>query len=367
MSDNEKIYPYRIFISYSHDDEQKAGKLRKYLDSIGVIPDYDQDIDPGMSFSREIKRKISYAHIFITLLTKNSKNKPWVHQEIGYALGLRVPNLTLSLDEMPEGMSEELQSMAIDTDLNDLPQKLTPKVLNKLFLSTQTEVSALYEFADMIYKRGDTLVKEATDIYHRYEPSMIRQKAPLSSFSVPNLPVSHPNWEKIESEEKLNLEIRKLLLQERIILEKHAQKAGCKIIINPYVNYESFPAHLHQRIFSIIIFRLSVLSQFIQNMPDDKIEVAFNMTSIEGYVQIIIGNWYTSETMSQAGGKDNNQTIFTNHAPTVLSKINEFDYEFDCLIDFMDIPQGMSNKEYAMNEIDKIRQYYASLLKEKGD
>ena len=122
---NQCRHPYRIFISYSHADLALAERLQAYLAAINTMPVLDKDISVGMRFSEEIRTKISYAHVFISILTKRSKMSPWVHQELGYALGLGLPVLPLALDELPAGMAQEIQALRIAPDMQDLEQRLT--------------------------------------------------------------------------------------------------------------------------------------------------------------------------------------------------------------------------------------------------
>ena len=73
-------HPYRMFIIYSHDDRALADKLEAHLRKCGVIPVRDTSITAGARFSDEIKRKISFSHVVVALLTRCSKLRPWVHQ-----------------------------------------------------------------------------------------------------------------------------------------------------------------------------------------------------------------------------------------------------------------------------------------------
>ncbi|MHB9026867.1 MAG: toll/interleukin-1 receptor domain-containing protein [Armatimonadota bacterium] len=99
------MYPYRVFVSYSSNDTDRVEMVRQHLTALGAEP---MELPPGMEFADEIKLRIAYAHLFIVLLTSASKESPWVHQEIGYALGQNIPVLPLALDELPKGMAEAI-------------------------------------------------------------------------------------------------------------------------------------------------------------------------------------------------------------------------------------------------------------------
>ena len=46
----------------------------------------------------------------------------------------------------------------------------------------------------------------------------------------------------------------------------------------------------------------------------------------------IVGDWFTAEAVSAAVGKGYRHTIFTRHAPTVRAALDEFDEEFNSLL-----------------------------------
>ncbi len=185
------------------------------VDIIGCIP----------RFTEEIRHQIYFAHIFISLLTANSKGRPWVHQEIGYAMGLRLPILPLALYALPEGMAE-IQATKFDPKLNDLSSRLTPSDLEKVVFRAQREAAAMFECADMLNERIEVLVKNVTAIYEQHGPAKVRQQMAFSSFSIPRKHIKHVDWDEREGPEKRSLETRKLQQQERLIMEEHTRQAG---------------------------------------------------------------------------------------------------------------------------------------------
>ncbi|MHC1769658.1 MAG: hypothetical protein AB9869_36160 [Verrucomicrobiia bacterium] len=57
--------------------------------------------------------------------------------------------------------------------------------------------------------------------------------------------------------------------KERLALGKHAQIAGCKIIVNPSLGFERFGLQAR-------LIRLNTLKRFLMEMPNDRCRVAFN-------------------------------------------------------------------------------------------
>lgn len=74
------MYPYRVVVSYSHNDLGKAQQVVKSLKRIGARPLWDPQVEPGTHFSDAIKEMISFAHVCLPLLTESSIARPWDHR-----------------------------------------------------------------------------------------------------------------------------------------------------------------------------------------------------------------------------------------------------------------------------------------------
>ncbi len=330
-------HPYRMFISYSHDDRALADKLEAHLRKCGVIPVRDTSITAGARFSDEIKRKISFSHVFVALLTRCSKLRPWVHQELAYALGLGLPVLPLALDELPEGMAHEIQALRVAPDLCDLPERLTAKSLDDLVATAQDARRAMFECADKPYDRTRLLVEYARNLQRQAGPCRIRQRVAFSSFSLPSRGAKHEDWDVIEGSNRRDEALRELLRRERAVMEEHAREAGCDLIIDPFVMVRDDPARGKVRLkhaYGATIRRLEILEEFVVSMPAGKLNIAIQEGKIDGST-IVVGDWVLAEAVVPHYKSDYRQTIFTRHAPTVLAKIEEFDRDFaDAACDF---------------------------------
>jgi hypothetical protein len=51
-----KSHPFRIFISYSHEDIDKAERVHQILEEMGLEPLWDDHIRPGSMFVELVKR-----------------------------------------------------------------------------------------------------------------------------------------------------------------------------------------------------------------------------------------------------------------------------------------------------------------------
>ena len=102
---------YRVFISYSHQDAELVDRISSILEENGLQPMLDSDFASGQGFTNQIKNFIAHSHVFMPVITKDSSNRGWVHQEIGYAMALNVPVLPVCRGEMPGQMISHLQAI----------------------------------------------------------------------------------------------------------------------------------------------------------------------------------------------------------------------------------------------------------------
>jgi hypothetical protein len=107
------MHQFRVFLSYAHPDRGKVEQLEVVLLNLGLIPVWDKDIPAGRAFDDVIRERIAKAHVFMPVMTLNSRDRPWVHQEIGYALGIGVPVVPVAIGALPEGMLSGIQAICV--------------------------------------------------------------------------------------------------------------------------------------------------------------------------------------------------------------------------------------------------------------
>lgn len=344
------MYPYRVFVSYSHDDTVVAARVRERLVEIGATPMSDVDIQGGTRFGEEIRRQISFAHLFVPVLTASSKTRPWVHQEIGYAIGLGVPVLPLALDELPAGMAEEIQAVRVKPDLSDLPLRLTQQAIEHAVSQSQETAAANYEYADKFFHRTQRLTGYARSLLKQSGPLRIRQRAAFSSFSIPSRNIRDPVWDQRDGPERHGDEVRELMRQERDLLEQHARAAGCDLILEPYVLLSDDPA---VDLPPATRARLRILRDFLGSMPDDKVRVILPRGRVVDSLTAI-GDWLLAEAVvPHYKSRGYQKTAFTRHAPTVLDRVQEFERDLlEGLAD--DKLEAGESRSAAIEEIERL-------------
>lgn len=346
------MYPYRIFICYSHEDLVAVQTIAKHLDSMGLKPILDKDISPGRLFTEEIKYSIKFSHVFMPIITKVSNERPWVHQEIGYAMGVGVPVMPLVVGELPKGLIQQLQALDLGKESGNsdnlekkLKELLTEEKIETIINSDHERFNACFECMKYPTERTEMLGLYPKQLFDMGSYGMVRQIGTLTSFCIPNRSMSNPIWDKREGKIPRSEYYRKLQRQERKELERHARKCGCKLIINTDITYENNGPGAREA-------RLIVLLEFLKGMPNDKVELVIRPGQ-EARNLLIVGDLFSAESMTPRPGEGYYLTVFTRHAPTVLEQVNQFDEEFQELL-IESVPAGKSSRENAIIEIEKI-------------
>jgi hypothetical protein len=339
---------YRIFISYSHEDRRLAERVVRILEENGLQPMWDEHLQWGGRFSDQIRNLIAFSHAFIPLITESSSKRGWVHQEIGYAMALNVPVLPICLGRLPGEMLSELQATVLDElgkDTEVLRTLLSKRTFESLIRRAQEEHRPLYECADYQEDRTRMMVIYASKILEFGHYGHVYQKGALSSFHIPDRSLSHSVWQARWGSTEVTEYRKRLLRSEREVLEKHARKKGCTLMIDPSLDFEKYGKKARK-------VRLETLLGFLTSMPRDKIRIAIREGMPKSESLTIVGDWFAAESVSASIGKGYRQTIFTRYAPTVQSKIDEFEEEVNEVI--IKDPSTGNSVDYVKNRLEKI-------------
>jgi hypothetical protein len=317
---------YRIFISYSHEDQKIAENVVALLEQFKLTPMWDRKFAFGAGFPEDIKRFIAHAHIFLPIITQSASKRGWVHQEIGYAMALNVPVLPIAVDALPGGMIQQLHAVRTDKKLIKLKKHLSREVFDKLIKRFQDSQLAKYQSADLTEDRATLLKQYSNDILNMGYAGCVRQRGALSSFHIPDKIIRDRIWEQRYGEIKKSEHHCRLQRDERLVMEKHAREKGCKLIINPTISYGIYGP-------SARAVRIQTLIEFLESMPNEKAKIAINTKIQDEENLIIVGDWFSAESVSGTIGRGYRQTIFTRHAPSMEIKIGLFEQEFKSLLE----------------------------------
>lgn len=329
---------YRVFLSYSHQDLNIAQAVDSILKRNGLRPMWDEHFAYGEGFHEQIKKFIAHAHVFLPILTHSANQRNWVHQEIGYATALNVPVLPLAIGELPGEMIHHLHAIRIvqnDAEqthgllpgaaLEDLAKALTPEGIERLIRERSDAKRVPFACANFPDARAEMLAAYCEDVRRLGAHGLVRQKGALSSFHIPAETIGRQIWRERYGNVDRSDEHCELQRQERLALSRHADVAGCKLIVDPYLSYDRYGEHARR-------VRLKCLHDFLNDMPDDKCKVAICRRLGHGLSNTYVGDWFAAESVLAVLGKGYYQTIFTRHAALVRKRTADFDSEFDELL-----------------------------------
>ena len=279
----------RVFISYSHNDKDFVGKLIPTLEKCNVDVIWDKNLIAGSGFHDQIKDSIASAHIFMPLITKKSSERGWVHQEIGYAMALNIPVLPITTENLdPSGMLQFIHAIKIDQEEN--PENFLNHFTFQSLLNNSNTIP-LFQCAHLPEERTRMIFEYANKIAGMDRYGMVRQKGGLSSFHIPDDCILKPIWNDRYYPEQKSEYHKRLQRNERLALEKHAQKKGYKLILTPKYAIENRDKKAAEtRIKSLITF-------FKKNQPQIAV-VGFQKKKTDTQSLTIVGNWFQAESVS---------------------------------------------------------------------
>lgn len=110
----ENLNTFKIFLSHKSEAKILAKKLKDYLANYGINCFVaHEDIEPNEIWQNEIERALFSADMLIALLTKGFHNSNWTDQEIGIAIGRKIPIISLRLGIDPYGFIGKFQGLKI--------------------------------------------------------------------------------------------------------------------------------------------------------------------------------------------------------------------------------------------------------------
>ena len=102
----------RVFISHISEHKVLASDIEESLDQYGIAAFVaHEDIEPIKTWELEIERALFSMDILLALLTDGFSESKWTDQEVGVAVGLRVPILPVRLGTDPYGFMGKFQAI----------------------------------------------------------------------------------------------------------------------------------------------------------------------------------------------------------------------------------------------------------------
>jgi hypothetical protein len=343
------VYPFRVFISYAHENLELAAKLGDYLEGRGLVNLWDRSIDPGKAFTEEIKQRILCSHLFLLLITKESIRHPWVHQETGFALGKNVPVMPIAVGSLPDEMIRDLHAVQLGEDLAGIDRELTDLRIERAVAVADDSPLDCYTVVDHPERRIELSIAWARRVRHLSrggKGGCVRQWSAYSLFNIPPAPPNHPLWQAWEGDRTARPDYRARLWDWRREMEGHVSQCGCRLMIDPSQEALVGVGPEARRV------RLRILRDFLNSVDDQHARVAFYPREDRGYL-LIVGDWFMVRAVSPRKGIGWMQASFTWHAPTVLRALQDYEKTFSFALGEQHVEEEQSRLS-ALRGIDEM-------------
>lgn len=343
----------RAFISYSHENRDAFDAVRAALESRGLDPWSDRDLTPHLvGFTEQIKSYIAHSHVFLPILTPESHARGWVHQEIGFAVAMKVPVVPICIGRLPDGMIQMSQAVVLNSVADGLGQRLERVPFDDLVADAGLHWQPPSESAAEIENRSELLERNADDARRFIGRKCVRQAGGFSSFSLPDEGPSHPHWTARWADKPRGANATILLRRERRALEAHARVGGCKLAVNVGLDTDKYYGVGAKHA------RLSILLAFLEGLQlaPGLVQVVL-LNQYPPHSLVMVGDWFVAESRAGRFGRGFQQTLFTAHAPTVTRQVEEFDHEMRGWLK----TQGTSAKDSRAWAIERLRAEIARL------
>ena len=327
------MYPYRVFISYSHSDRDIVERLEKVLKKARLMPMWDRNLPPGAGFSEQIQSFIVNSQIFLVILTKASLKREWLHQEIGYAVALGKPVLPVSIGDasagivMPSGIISGTQAIQIRPDLRD-----AGAICSEWFQSAVNNLldrPAIYECTEDNARRATLLARYAESVSSLGYYGEVRQRASLGSFSLPDRGKDDPIWKVVFAGNPDDRVLFECLHRELVALRTHVMRCGCKLILDPVDRLKKV---FHDHGIASVRARIAEFLAFLRNDSIPHIVVAINDDAQRNVSLTLVGDWFSSEAVSSGTKRVLREAVFTRHWPVVRQQVQDFENRLDDLL-----------------------------------
>ena len=135
---------YRLFLSHKAEVKKKTGSLKEKLRLYGISAFVAHaDIRPTRDWEKEIVRALHSMDALVALMTEHFHESNWTDQEVGFALGRRVPTIAVDLGSGPYGFLARIQ--ALSTTWSDATEDIV-KLLGRVLINCDCPVAPVCGF-----------------------------------------------------------------------------------------------------------------------------------------------------------------------------------------------------------------------------
>lgn len=128
---------YKVFLSHSAQDAELVAGIKAQIEALRItVYLYEEHSELGRSVTSKLQEAIRTHDALIALVTPSSASRPYVHQEIGYALGQGKPAVAI----VTPGVDAQVLAMLSEGEYVHLDPASPLMGMSKLleFLQAQT-------------------------------------------------------------------------------------------------------------------------------------------------------------------------------------------------------------------------------------
>ena len=131
----------RVFISHTSEYKLQAKDIQKYLAQDGIASFVaHEDIEPMKEWQNEIERALFSMDLLVALLTEKFSESDWTDQEIGVAVGRKVPIIPVRMGKDPYGFMGKCQAITDSTSSYQISNAISQCIFNhENFKSSATD------------------------------------------------------------------------------------------------------------------------------------------------------------------------------------------------------------------------------------
>jgi hypothetical protein len=107
----------KIFLSYSNEDKDLAGKIKKGMEDYGLdVFLAHEDVKPSSEWMEAIHEELNLCNVFIPILTDCFNESLWTDQETGFAVARSVYIIPLKINVDPHGFIGKIHALSFDVN-----------------------------------------------------------------------------------------------------------------------------------------------------------------------------------------------------------------------------------------------------------
>lgn len=176
---NQRIWnngKFRVFLSHKSEFKVETAKLKEELAFFGASSFVaHEDIEPTREWQDEIENALHTMDVLVALMTEGFKNSDWTNQEIGFAMGRKIPVVSVRMGTDPYGFIGKYQGIPSDwknASLNIMRILMSNEKMIDSFINTMAECGSfdcgnkLAECLPFIHKLSNSQITNIINVFN---------------------------------------------------------------------------------------------------------------------------------------------------------------------------------------------------------